>query len=178
MAVCDITRLDSLTALSDWIPSGLEIAGDVPVYILVNKKDLMDRRAFDDEAIKKAADAFGAPWVMTSAKTGEFVEEAFNALAIEIVDRAMRTLQTKAVERGLRDKILVLLAKRGMLGLKKNQFFDILRGLSYDELQRELTQLERDGLVVVTWHSPAEFTAAITKRGVEAAKISGAPLEE
>src|SRR5574340_871809 len=178
MAVCDITRLGSLTALSTWIPSGLEISGDVPVYVVVNKKDLIDRRAFTDEQIQAAAEPFSAPWGLTSAKTGEFVDDAFNALAVEIVDRAMRTEQSRAVERGLREKILLLLAKRGTLGLKKSQFFEILRGVSYDELQRELDQMERDGLIVLGWHGPAEFTATITGRGVEASKGASSPLEE
>jgi small GTP-binding protein len=177
MAVCDITRLDSLTALNAWIPSGLEISGDVPVYIIVNKKDLIDRRAFADGQVQKIAESFSAPWVMTSAKTGEFVDEAFNALAVEMVDRGMRMEQARAVERGLREKILLLLAKRGNLGLKKAQFFEILRGVGYDELQRELNQLERDGLIVLGWHGPADFTATITMRGVEASKSSESPLE-
>ncbi|HYM39279.1 MAG TPA: Rab family GTPase [Thermoplasmata archaeon] len=168
MAVCDLTRMDSLAALTSWIPSGLEISGDVPIYIIVNKKDLIDRRAFSDEDVQKTADSFAAPWVMTSAKSGEFVDDAFNALAVEIVERAMRTEQARAVEHGLRDKILLLLAKRGTLGLKKAQFFEILRGVDFDELQREMAALERDGLIVIAWHGPGDFTATITNRGVEA----------
>ncbi len=178
MAVCDVTRLDSLTALDEWIPSALEIAGDVPVYIIVNKKDLIDRRAFADEQVQKIAEPFGAPWVLTSARTGELVDDAFNALAIEIVDRAMRTEQARAVERGLREKLLVLLTKRGSVGLKKTQFFEILRGVSFDELQRELADLEKEGYVVLIWHGPADFTATITKRGAEAGSRAGSPLEE
>jgi small GTP-binding protein len=178
MAVCDITRLDSLTALSTWIPSGLEIAGDVPVYILVNKKDLSERRAVTDEQIQNAAEPFGAPWVLTSAKTGEYVDDAFNALAVEIVDRALRTEKARAVERGLREKILLLLAKRGTVGLKKTQFFEILRGVSFDELQRELQGLEQEGFIVLAWHGPADFTATITPKGVEASRSTSSPLEE
>ncbi len=178
MAVCDLTRMDSLTALSSWISSGLEISGDVPVYIIVNKSDLVDRRAFSDEDIQKVAEPLGAPWVMTSAKTGEYVDDAFNGLAVEIVDRALRAEQAREVERGLRDKLLLLLAKRGTLGLKKNQFFEILKGVSYDELQRELDRLEKDGLVTLTWFGPADFTATITSRGVLASKGSAAPIEE
>src|SRR2546428_6703802 len=45
MGVCDLTRKDSLYALNEWIPSALEIAGDVPVYLIVNKRDLEERRA-------------------------------------------------------------------------------------------------------------------------------------
>ncbi len=178
LGVCDLTRLDSLTALADWIASALEIAGDVPVFILANKKDLADRRAFPDEAIAKVAEPFGAPFVLTSAKTGEAVDDAFNALAVEIVDRAMRMEQARAVERGLREKILVLLAKRGSLGLKKAQFFEIIRGVSYDELQQQLAQLEKEGLIVVLWSGPADFNATITEMGVEACNRASSPLEE
>lgn len=178
LAVCDITRQDSLVALNEWIPSGLEIAGHVPVHILVNKKDLLDRRAFADEDIRKVAESLGATWTMTSARTGESVDDAFNALAIEIVDRAMRTERTRAVGRGLREKVLVLLTKRGAVGLKKAQFSEILRGVSFDELERELRALEADGFVALAWHGPGDFTATITKRGAEEGALASSPLEE
>lgn len=170
MGVCDLTRKDSLYALNEWIPSALEISGDAPVYLIVNKKDLADRRDFTDEEVRKLAESFGAPFVYTSARTGEFVDDAFNALAIEIVDRAFRQEQARAVERGLREKVLLLLAKRGTMGLKKNQFFEILRGLNFDDLQTELARLEGEGLVTLAWHGPADFTAIITDRGIEASK--------
>jgi len=178
MAVCDLTRQDSLYALNEWLPSALEIAGDVPAYIIVNKKDLIDRRAFSEEEIRKVAEPFGAPFVMTSAKTGEFVEDAFNALAIEIVDRAVRQEHARAVDRGLREKLLFILAKRGMMGLRKNQFFEILRGLNDDDLQREIRQLEAEGLVTISWHGIAEFTAMITSKGADASRREMSPLEE
>lgn len=178
MAVCDCTRVDSLSALDDWIPSALEIAGDVPVYLLVNKIDLGDRRVIKDEQIRQIAEPFAAPYVLTSAKTGEFVEDAFNAVAVEIVDRAMRQEQAMRVERGLREKLLLLLAKRGALGLKKAQFFEILRGLNYDDLQKEMTRLEGEGLVTIMWHGPADFTAAITPNGVEESKRAAPSLDE
>ncbi len=178
MAVCDITREDSLYALNEWIPSALEIAGDVPMYILVNKKDLADRRAFSDEDVRRLAEAFDAPYAFTSARTGEFVEDAFNALAIEIVDRAFRTEQARAVDRGLREKILELLSKRGGLGLKKNQFFEILRGVSFDELQAELKRLEAEGLLTLLWAGPVDFTAVITPRGTQAGQVRSGSFDE
>lgn len=170
MAVCDITRRDSLAALNDWIPAALEIAGDVPLYIVVNKKDLIDRRAIADEEIHRIAESFGAPFVLTSAKTGEFVEDAFNSLAIEIADRAIREERARAAERGLRTKVLTLLAKRGSVGLKKQQFLEILRGIAYDELVQELSNLEREGVVTLAWHGPADFSAHITPLGERSAR--------
>src|SRR5437879_12988752 len=115
-----------------------------------------------DEMIRQASDSFAAPYVLTSALTGEFVEDAFNALAIEMVTRAFRQEDTRAAERGLRQKALVLLDKRGSVGLKKHQFFEILRGVKVDELRAGLDRLEREGLVTILWYGASEFAVAIT----------------
>lgn len=178
MAVADLTRKESISALTEWIPSALEITGDVPLYIVVNKKDLEDRRAISDEEVRTLAESFGAPYLYTSAMTGEFVEDAFHGLAIEMVDRAFRRDQAKVIERGLRDKLLVLLAKRGPLGLKKNQFFGILRDVRFDDLEAELGRLERDGLLTIMWYGTGDFTAVITPRGSKASNEASAWEEE
>ncbi len=177
LAVCDCTRPDSLKALDEWIPSALEISGDVPVFLLVNKEDLGDRRVLTEEQVRKVAEPFGAPYRFTSAKTGAHVDEAFNAIALEIVDRAMRQEQSMRLEQGLREKILYLLVKRGPMGLKKTQFFEILQGLHYDELEREISRLETDGFVAITWFGPAEFTATITPKGLEESRRGGPQLD-
>ena len=144
------------------------------MYLVVNKKDLEAQRAISDEEIRQAAETFAAPYVLTSALTGEFVEDAFNALAIEMVTRAFRQEDTRAAERGLRQKALVLLDKRGSIGLKKQQFFEILRGVKVDELQAELDRLEREGLVTILWYGASDFAVTITPRGVKAVKQSSA----
>src|SRR2546430_154916 len=178
MGVCDLTRKDSLYALNEWIPSALEIAGDVPVYLIVNKRDLEERRAISEDEVRHVAEAFAAPIVYVSARTGALVDDAFNALAIEMVDRAFRQDAARAVERGLRDKVLLLLDKRGSIGLKKNQLFEILRGVNFDDLQSELGRLEGEGLVTLLWHGASDFTAVITPRGVAAPKREAAWGEE
>lgn len=178
MSVCDLTRKDSLYALNKWIPSALEISGDVPLCIIANKKDLIDRRDFTDEELHTVAESFGAPYIITSARTGEFVDDAFNALAIEIVDRAFRQENVRAGEHGLREKVLRLLAKRGTLGLTKNQFFEILRGVNVGDLQAELVRLEGERLVTLLWQGPADFRAIITPQGVEASKAPAGFSEE
>jgi len=73
---------------------------------------------------------------------------------------------------------LVLLEKRGSIGLKKNQFFDILRGVQFDEIQAELDRLEREGLVTILWYGASDFAVTITPRGAKAVRQSqawGAP---
>src|SRR2546422_3435948 len=89
MGVCDLTRKDSLYALNEWIPSALEIAGDVPVYLIVNKRDLEERRAISEDEVRHVAEAVAAPLVYVSARTGAPVDDAFNAFAIEMVGRAV-----------------------------------------------------------------------------------------
>ena len=178
MGVCDLTRKDSLYALNEWIPSALEIAGDVPVYLIVNKRDLDERRAISEDEVRHVGEAFAAPIVYTSARTGALVDDAFNALAIEMVDRAFRQEAARAVERGLRDKVLLLLDKRGSIGLKRSQFFEILRGVNLDDLQSELGRLEGEGLVTLLWHGASDFTAVITPRGTAATKRESAWDEE
>jgi len=170
MAVSDLTQKESLDALKDWIPSALEIAGDVPLYLVMNKKDLEDKRAITDDEVRHFAESFAAPYLYTSARTGEFVEDAFNSIAIEIVDRAFRREQARVAERGLREKVLVLLEKRGAIGLRKSQMSQILRGINFDELQAELARLEGEGMVTLMWYGPADFTVTITPRGANSIK--------
>ena len=50
--------------------------GEKPFRLLLNKADLTDEWALDEAAIPVAWD-----WARTSAKTGEGVEAAFEALA-------------------------------------------------------------------------------------------------
>jgi|GEM_PF-6042304 len=52
--------------------------------ILVNKHDLTEQWAFDDALTRKISD-LGWHFIMTSAKTGEGVEEAFNELTLSMI---------------------------------------------------------------------------------------------
>ena len=78
--VCDLTRketLHNLTFLTSWV---FEIAAQVPLIYVGNKNDLKDKMVFGKLAIADIATAFKAPYIITSAKTGENVKTAFNVL--------------------------------------------------------------------------------------------------
>ncbi|HEV8593911.1 MAG TPA: Rab family GTPase [Thermoplasmata archaeon] len=168
LAVCDYTNRASLDALQDWIATALEIAGDVPVYILVNKYDRANEAAFGEEAISRAAKPWEAPFIYTSARTGDSVDDAFNALAIEIVNNAMRTIKARSVAVDIENRLLEALALRGFLGYGKNDLFARFKGIAYDELKSALERLERQALVQLSWRGPEEFSAVITPKGVSA----------
>ncbi|MEK6851496.1 MAG: Rab family GTPase [Candidatus Thermoplasmatota archaeon] len=170
VAVCDMTNRASLDALADWIATALEVAGEVPVYILVNKVDLQEKAQFGEEAIAKAAKPWEAPFVYTSAKTGESVDDAFNALAIEIVNNAMRILRARSVAVDLENRILEALTLRGFLGLAKNDLFARFKGIGYDELKTAVERLERQGMVQLNWRGPSDFSVLITTKGVSSVR--------
>ncbi|HBB92015.1 MAG TPA: GTP-binding protein [Bacteroidales bacterium] len=71
-------RLKELKSLADQT-----IAPGAPFLVLVNKCDLTDRWEF--ESVKGELEAAGWPYLLTSAKTGEGVEEAFNRLTSDMI---------------------------------------------------------------------------------------------
>lgn len=80
LGICDITRYDTLEDLDSWIESVFKTVGEIPVTFAVNKVDLRDQAAFGEDQVKQAAEAFGAPFYYSSAKTGENVELLFRSL--------------------------------------------------------------------------------------------------
>ncbi len=86
LAVCDVTQRPSLEALDGWIDRAWDVAGDVPVHILVNKVDLAEQAAMDEERIRAFGEAYDSPYLLTSAKTGDNVTRAFEEIARRIVD--------------------------------------------------------------------------------------------
>ena len=83
--VADSTRQDSLD-IACRIRKRVESAiGEVPFVLLLNKVDLVDDWAVDDDKLD-ALQAAGWTVIRTSAKTGEGVEESFRALAAALVE--------------------------------------------------------------------------------------------
>jgi len=75
----DLTNKESLTNLEDWIDMVFENTDDVSFLFVGNKSD-MDNIEFGFNAIKSVADSFFSPYYITSAKTGDQVDDAFKML--------------------------------------------------------------------------------------------------
>ena len=88
IAVCDVTRPETLDELDGWAHAIRSVAGDIPVCLLANKVDLVDERLLKDADVKAFATARTWPFYLTSAKTGEHVEEAFGAMVETILRRS------------------------------------------------------------------------------------------
>lgn len=89
LAVADLTRYSTLKELDDWVKSVFAVVGEIPVVYAINKSDLKDEVAilYGDREIEQAANAFNAPYLFTSARTGERVEEVFHRLGGLILSR-------------------------------------------------------------------------------------------
>lgn len=88
LAVFDVTRKPTLSALRTWIDSIRETVGRVPVYALGNKIDLRERRETNEADAAETLRLYDCPILYTSAKTGENVEEAFHGLARAILGQS------------------------------------------------------------------------------------------
>ena len=76
IAVCDLTRRETLDALAQWLRRFQETVGPAPVLLLANKNDV-DKPKFGEAEIMDVARQFKAPWLATSARSGTNVEKAF-----------------------------------------------------------------------------------------------------
>lgn len=84
-AVADQTRKDTLPALDAWARSIRSVAGNIPTFGLVNKRDLPADADLAAGEVEAFFETRGWPWAYTSAKTGMGVEESFLRLVEEIL---------------------------------------------------------------------------------------------
>lgn len=81
--VMDLTRKDTLYAFDHWLFSLYEVAGEIPIVVLCNKNDLTPE--FGPGEIEEIIADYGFPYYLTSAKTGENVNIAFEKIGKTMV---------------------------------------------------------------------------------------------
>ncbi|MFN3741531.1 MAG: Rab family GTPase [Anaerolineales bacterium] len=81
LLVCDLTRRTTLASLRKYVTAMHAVSSQARFVLLANKNDLVDQFELTEEEIISQANEFDCPWFLTSAKTGEHVEEAFTKLA-------------------------------------------------------------------------------------------------
>ena len=86
MIVCDITRRETLLSTIDWIKTLMQVTGEIPVVLLANKCDLMDKALFGEKEMSEVSKKLNASFMMTSAKDGRNVGEAFQNISESMVE--------------------------------------------------------------------------------------------
>lgn len=88
LLVYDITDRDSFTKVRNWVKELRKIVGeDIVLCIAGNKSDLEKQRQVDNAEAIEYSQKVGAHHVLTSAKTGQGVEEAFLHLTREMLKK-------------------------------------------------------------------------------------------
>ena len=87
--VIDRTRLNNLESVKTWYKEIKKaVSRNIPVVIVGNKSDLQDELVISEEEIKVVAKELGFHYILTSALTGENVNEAFLYIAYRFIEKA------------------------------------------------------------------------------------------
>lgn len=78
LIVSDLTRKETIKSMRKWAQALFKVTSRIPVVFIGNKLDLEKPAT---RAVEEITKEFKAPYLFTSAKTGENVEEAFLALS-------------------------------------------------------------------------------------------------
>ena len=89
--VCDLLNPESAESIHTWISNLHQYSnGKVPVIILINKYDLIDRKIKNLIKIQEILDDMYHPMFTTSAKTGHNVEHGFHIMAERLIPLAQQ----------------------------------------------------------------------------------------
>jgi small GTP-binding protein len=174
VAVCDVTRSATIESLIEWVNTVRSVVGDVPYRILLNKADLLPEPVLPREAHDRLRATFpNVPYSLVSARSGSEVERGMGLLLEAIVNSLLEKSRARRAGRVVGNRILVVAARRGRLGVTKNELLAAFKGMDYNVLMGEVDNLERAGLVVVEEIGPANFRAVLTAEGEAAANKLG-----
>jgi len=91
LLVCDVTRRSTLDNMDKWLSSFFSVTGEVPVVFIANKMDLKSDAEFGEAEMVALARKYHSPYILTSARTGENVEESFRELGRRIIQNYLNT---------------------------------------------------------------------------------------
>jgi small GTP-binding protein len=81
LLVYDLTRIETFKHLDGWLAEARRYASDPEIVLIGNKSDLEQERKVSRESGEDHASKINAPHIVTSAKDGSNVAEAFATLA-------------------------------------------------------------------------------------------------
>jgi small GTP-binding protein len=85
--VIDRVRSDHLKSIEFWYNDIKEcVPQNIPIVIVGNKSDLIDEIVISEEDIKEISKEYGSHYILTSAKTGLAVNDAFLYIAYRVIE--------------------------------------------------------------------------------------------
>lgn len=86
LIVCDVTRKETFDDLIRWAEALFKVSDKVPIVFLGNKCDMAIQMAVSEKDLERVAKQFNTIYLLTSAKTGKNVEEAFSAVSKALLE--------------------------------------------------------------------------------------------
>ena len=90
--VGDLSRNDTLDHLGVWVSDLFNITSVIPLVFVGNKVDLVNPESINREKLEQLAMSYEAPFVYTSAKSGENVENMFQIIANMLINTSLEEL--------------------------------------------------------------------------------------
>ncbi|MBD3193498.1 MAG: GTP-binding protein [Candidatus Lokiarchaeota archaeon] len=87
ICVYDVTNRKTFNKLDDWVESFKNGRGEQPLLLIGNKADLKNKIKVEEEEAKSFGEKNNMDLIITSAKTGLNVEEAFEELIRKIIQK-------------------------------------------------------------------------------------------
>ena len=85
MIMFDLTRKGTLVSVNRWYEDVVRVAKQIPVILVANKSDLPHNPGLIKKA-EKIAERWNCELIITSAKTGDHMNEAFKTMTREIFE--------------------------------------------------------------------------------------------
>jgi small GTP-binding protein len=173
VAVCDVSRSETLYNLEGWIQDAREIAGNIPVQLVGNKSDSLHNVIRYDPITRKYSSDYDSDVLYVSSRTGDSVDSAFQEIATKALGNIMSGLTKEEEVLEFEWQILEAIAGKGKYGASKEFFFQNVRGIGFDTLKANIESLERKGYLKVNWNGSSNFLAKVTEEGIK--KLESGP---
>jgi small GTP-binding protein len=173
VAVCDVSRSETLYNLEGWIDEAREVVGDILVQLVANKCDSLHNVIQYDPIVKKYSNDHNSSMIYVSSSTGENVDYAFQEIATLAMRHIMKDLIEEEEVLEFEWEVLDAIAKRGKLGASKEYFFQNIKGIGFDTLRANIESLEKKGYLKVNWNGASDFVAKATEEGFK--KVESGP---
>jgi small GTP-binding protein len=91
MIICDMTRRLTLNKVPAWIDSLWSVTQRIPLIVIGNKNDLKAQHEFSTKELGEVSGRYQCPFIVSSAKLGDQVENAFRSLGMSLIQTFITT---------------------------------------------------------------------------------------